>query len=356
MTANSQSFAPVPDAQTASYQAFIGAFRKLWAGPIYRELRQQAGALPDQSPEAYDRYEARLAQLPIHQLFGWLEHNLQLMKYRGAHGVVPMVEGQRQALEQALLQPVPDGMLTLSEDMALPDYYKLTDFHHHPGGLREDPLAGIVYRTSAGAAGGVVGRAGLHRLFANHVTRDRGFDRVLDIGCGFGRSTLAFAGTGSDTRAVGIDLSAGCLRLAAHLGAEIAGKDRVRYLQADGASVPQEDAGFDLVTSTMLLHELSADAIRDMTAEAFRLLQPGGEVAHLDFLPPDDNFLRALFLGHSDRNAEPHMRDLAAIDLPTEFQKAGFADISITPFDETGGETGDGWRLPWVVIRARKPQ
>lgn len=355
MTAQSLPIAPVPDAQTVSYQSFIGAFRKLWSGPIYRELRRQADALPDQSFSDYARYEAQLARMPVHQLFGWLETNLQLMKYRGAYGVVPMIDEQRQALEQALMQPVPEGMLTLAADMTLPDYYELTDFHHHPGGLREDPLAGVIYRTSAGASGGVVGRAGLHRHFAEYVTGNRTFASVLDIGCGFGRSTLAFAGTGSTTRAVGIDLSAGCLRLAAHLSAETPEKSRVRYIQADGAAVPREDASFDLVTSTMLLHELPPDAIRAMTSEAFRLLQPGGEVAHLDFLPPEDNFLRAMFLGHSDRNAEPHMRDLAAMDLPGEFEKAGFVDVSIEPFDETGGNGGDNWRLPWVVIRARKP-
>jgi len=356
MTDNSLSLTPVQDAQTASYQNFIGAFRKLWAGPIYRELRHQAAALPDQSAEGYDLYEDQLARLPIHQLFGWLEHNLQLMKYRGAHGVVPMVEQQRQALEHALMQPVPEDMLTLTDTMPLPGYYERTDFHHHPGGLREDPLAGIIYRTSASGAGGVVGRAGLHRLFASLVNRDRSFERVLDIGCGFGRSTLAFADCGTDTEVLGIDLSAGCLQLAAHLGVKTPQSGRHSYLQADGTSVPLADASFDLVTSTMLLHELPADATRAMTSETFRLLRAGGEVAHLDFLPPENNFLRALFFGHSDRNAEPHMRDLAAMDLRAEFEKAGFTDVSITPFDETGGSNSDGWRLPWVVIRARKPQ
>ncbi|MBB3064336.1 class I SAM-dependent methyltransferase [Limibacillus halophilus] len=347
---------PKLDTATASYQNFIGAFRKLWSGPIYRELRNQAEALPDQSSDNYASFEAHLARLPLHQLFGWLEYNLQQMKYLGAYGIIPMVEGQRAALEKALMQPVSDGMLRLATDIRLPDYYKETDFHHHPGGLRENPLAGIVYRASAGASGGVVGRAGLHRLFASEVTADRTFARVLDIGCGFGRSTLAFIRTGAETEVVGIDLSGPCLRLAALLAMDLPEGGRSSYIQADGADVPQPDESFDLVTSTMLLHELPADATRAMTAEAFRLLAPGGEVAHLDFLPPEDNFLRALYFGHSRRNAEPHMRDLAAMDLRGDFEAAGFTDFTVTPFDENGTAGSDGWRLPWVIIRARKPE
>lgn len=353
---NTDSLRPLPDADAIAYQNFIGAFRKLWAGPLYRHVRDQARALPHQDPEAFAAFDDALQALPSHQMFAWLEHNLQQMKYRGHYGMQPTVEKQRRQLEQALAAPLPQGLLIEAPDMVFPDYYEQTDFHQHPGGLREDPLAGVVYRESAGAAGGVVGKANLHARFVAAALGGRPARRVLDIGCGFGRGVFAFAASAPETQVVGVDLSSACLRLAAHLACARPDTDRLRFVQADAAALPPGEGDFDIASSAMLLHEMPADAIRAMTAEIFRALRPGGRVAHLDFLPPRDNFLRSLYYGHSDRNAEPHMRDLAGMDLIADHEAAGFTDVTITPFAEDDGPADAAWRLPWVIVSAKKPE
>jgi len=88
------------------------------------------------------------------------------------------------------------------------------------------------------------------------------------------------------------------------------------------------------------------------------VLAPGGIAVHLDFLPPDDTLLRLLYEGHSRRNNEPFMRDLAALDLQAVHREAGFERVEITPFAEADCVL-DGppsrWRLPWTMITATKP-
>ncbi len=179
------------DGDTAAYQRFIGQMRKLWAGPLYRRLRDEAKELGDGAG-----FETRLQALPTHQFFGWFEYNLQNMKYSSRRGIAAAVETHREKLEQELARPLSQGRLTENPDLAAPDYYQENDFHQHPGGLGGDAIAAVVYREGAGAAAGVVGKAGLHNRFAKAALGDRKPKRVLDIGCGFGRSTQAFADLG----------------------------------------------------------------------------------------------------------------------------------------------------------------
>lgn len=337
------------DRDTVAYQRFIGQMRKLWAGPLFRRLRDEAAA-----QGGGDDFENRLRTLPTHQVFGWFEYNLQNLKYASRRGIAAAVETHRQRLEQELSRPLPQGRLTENPALAVPDYYQENDFHQHPGGLGGDSIAAVVYRETAGAAGGVVGKAGLHDRFAKAALGSAVPKRVLDIGCGFGRSTLAFAHLGPDVEAVGIDLSASCVRLAAQTAETHDGGQRTRYLQADGAEVPLPSGSFDVVTSTMLLHEMPPEAIRALIAESHRLLAPGGVAVHLDFLPPDDAFLTALYNGHSDRNAEPFMRTLARMDLEADHRTAGFGTVEIRDFVEDDAPRGETWRLPWTMIRAVK--
>lgn len=343
------------DAETQAFQRFIGAMRGFWAGPLYRGIAGDARELDAANRTSNDREDyAWLDALPEHQIFGWLEHNIQRMKYEGRWGLANALEPQREALEKEMAAPLPEGLLVENPDLEMPDYYDENDFHHHPGGLGRDDLAALLYRESAGVSGGVVGNAALHDRFARHVTGEGSYRRAVDIGCGFGRSTLAFMRTGQVGAADGLDLSASCVRLAAHLANNAGEAGNVSFIQADGASVPLPDGCADIVTSTMLLHELPPDAIKAMTGEAYRLLAPGGIVAHLDFLPPSAPFERALYYGHSDRNNEPFMRTLAAMDLEGEHRAAGFSETRIEDFAESDAPRGERWRLPWTVIWARK--
>jgi SAM-dependent methyltransferase len=341
------------NADAIAYQTFIGACRKFWAGPMFAALQTQVAA------ESADRTEADFTAFvqghPTHQIFAWFEQHLQRLKYSGRWGLAPMLSAERDALLVRLAPAAQSGLLTLDPDLSAPSYWQDHDIHHHPGGLADD-ISAFVYQAAAGS-GGVVGRPQLHARFAQRaVTMAPSAERILDLGCGFGRSTWAFAAAAPEAQVTGVDLSASCLKLAT-VETPVEQQHRIHFHQANAEAAAQPDGAFDLVTSTMLLHELPEAALLAVIAESGRLLAPGGVAVHLDFLPPADPLLRLLYDGHSVRNNEPFMRDLAGLDLAAAHRRAGFSHVDIIPFAETDGVL-DGpaakWRLPWTMIVAHK--
>jgi len=333
------------NADALAYQRFLGACRGFWAGPMFQALQRRAAG----------KEAAAIEADPTHQMFAWFERHVQRMRYSGRWGMAPMLEAEREALLARLDREHDPDVLVLDPALASPRYWLDHDFHQHPGGLGGD-ISAFVYREAVGQ-GGVVGQPGLHDRFARIALAGRAPAAILDLGCGFGRATLAFANAVENADVTGIDLSASCLKLAA-VDLPNALHGRVHYRQAD-VTAPKLPAGsFDVVTSTMLLHELPEAALREVIAESARLLAPGGIAVHLDFLPPDDTLLRLLYEGHSRRNNEPFMRDLAALDLQAVHREAGFERVEITPFAEADCVL-DGppsrWRLPWTMITATKP-
>ena len=337
-------------AEAAAYQRFVAAARGFWSTDLFSALRRQVSA----AGATGEDFTACVERHPTHRVFAWLERHLQRMRYSGPFGLVEGVEQQREALVDALSRPLPDGALRLDPDVVIPDYYRAYDIHQHPGGLGGDALAGIVYRDAVGA--GVVGKPLLHQRFAQLVTAKRAPSRVLDMGCGFGRSTSAFADAAPDAKVQGIDLSASCLTVAAHEIPEHQ-RGRVSYAQADAASSALPSKSFDLVTSTMLLHEMPEHAVRALIDETGRLVADGGMVAHLDFLPPDDPLLRILFEGHARRNNEPFLLEHSRIALEDAYARAGFTQVETIDFaedDDALAPDPPRWRLPWKMIVATK--
>ncbi len=102
--------------------------------------------------------------------------------------------------------------------------------------------------------------------------------RVLDVGCGTGAQLQHYATAGC--RIAGLDLSPAMLtRARARLGgaAELCLGDAVR--------IPFGDAAFDLVTATLLLHEVPAGSRETAVQEMTRVLGAGGRLLVTDFHP-----------------------------------------------------------------------
>jgi ubiquinone/menaquinone biosynthesis C-methylase UbiE len=100
-------------------------------------------------------------------------------------------------------------------------------------------------------------------------------DSVLDVGCGPGNFTRAFARASGDGLAVGLDASRTMLDQAARE----ANPPNVRYVRGDAAALPFPDATFDAVCCFAALYfiERPLQAIDEMV----RVLAPGGRVALL---------------------------------------------------------------------------
>ena len=118
----------------------------------------------------------------------------------------------------------------------------------------------------------------------------RGDERVLDVGCGRGLMLIQAAKRLPAGRAVGVDLwlrrdQSGNARRTTLANAErerVA--ERVKVHDGDARRLPFDDACFDVVVSSLVIHNIPdalgrADAMREMA----RVLRPGGRIAVLDF-------------------------------------------------------------------------
>ena len=347
-----------PDRAFAAAQAFLVSAKSFWTTEMFPALRGEyenaRDPLATATPESV---AATLADSTLYRYFAWAERHLQKMKYSGRYGLVAWQGAHRQSLEATLTAPV-----ALDASLDLPRYYVSVDIHQHPGGVWRDTLAGFVYERGARSTTPLAaGRhADLHQRFAALVADTLAARSVLDLGCGFGKSTRPFCTVFPQARIEGIDLAAPCLKLAARMSAD-AGLGNARFRQADAARTACRPGEFDLVTSTMLLHELPPPAIRQVLEESARVLAPGGWMFHLDFLPAvqprGDAFARFIHYGHARRNNEPFMQPLAQLDLPAQLRALGFEQIEVLPFAEADGVLAPDyphWRFPWTVIRARK--
>jgi len=351
----------------AAAQAFTLATKVFWTERIYPRLREQHAAMPSAATArtAVD-VATTLRDDPLACYFAWFERHLQRFKYSGRYGLQAWHAQDRAALLASLDAGERDGasaLLDLPAAFAQPDYYTGCDIHQHPGGVWSDPVAGFVYERGARSTTPLAGtrHRDLHDRFTDlAASLCPSPAAILDMGCGFGKSTRPFIERFVAARIEAVDLAAPCLRVGAR-DAFVAGARNVMFRQRDARNTGFADGAFDLVTSTMLLHELPPEAIVAMFREARRVLAPGGWMVHLDFLawvqPGADAFTRYVHHGHGRRNNEPFMQPLDEMDLARVLAAAGFEAVRIEAFEEADGTLAPGyrkWRFPWAVIAGRR--
>ncbi|HEY9698651.1 MAG TPA: methyltransferase domain-containing protein [Trichocoleus sp.] len=202
-------------------------------------------------------------------------------------------------------------------DLEYPDYYRSQNFHGIQGGyltvdaaVTYDPVTQYVLLPNEGLV-----RQGLVERIRCHPRR------ILDLGCGTGSTTLLLKQAFPQAEVMGLDLSPYML-VVADDRAQKAGL-KIQYQQGNAEKTPFPDASFDLVTASLLFHELPPIVSCTVLQECFRLLKPGGEVMILDgnqAVLRQTEWLTQIF-------EEPYIRAFAEGSLDAWMGAAGFREV-----------------------------
>lgn len=118
-------------------------------------------------------------------------------------------------------------------------------------------------------------QAGVRRRTLSVLPPEDGW-QVLDVGCGTGTGLLPYLEAGCEVS--GVDVSPAMLsRAADRLG------DRAELHHTDGGSLPFPSDHFDLVATTMVLHEVPSPERRPFILEMARVAKPDGHLLITDF-------------------------------------------------------------------------
>jgi len=332
--------------------AFIASLREFTMAEIYPTLREhyRKVLVPRYAerhggpPASVDRVRTVMEESPLYMGYSLLVRGTQELLW---DTVGEAVERQLPALIEkasdasAKAADGKKGSLVLDPSLPLPNYTAAVDIHVMPGGFHteiaaEDVFAGALYDRGVhlfafGGLGplndelGVATAAAVRKQFPDIAPA-----RILDLGCGAGHATLPLADAFPDAEIHGIDLAAPMLRYASARASSLG--YALHLSQQDATKTNYPDESFDLITSTLLLHEMPRPAILALFRECHRLLRPGGVMAHHDLLrwpeEPFDAFMMAWTTRH---NNEPYERASGTLKFPEDCVAAGFdaADVFV---------------------------
>lgn len=227
------------------------------------------------------------------------------------------------------------GSLRLRSDLIVPRSVSAIDIHLMPGSYhteyeKDDLTMGAVYENRlASSTFGLFGPNldDIGRSIATFVSmrnpplRPRA---ILDLGCTVGHNTGPWKEVYPQAEVYGIDVAAPCLRYAR--ARALSQRRAIHFAQMDARKLDFPDASFDIVFSSMFLHEVPARDIPKVLGEAHRILRPGGLMLHME-LPPQNQLSPwdSFYLdwdGHF--NNEPFYRGFRAMNLRRIVVAAGF--------------------------------
>ena len=146
--------------------------------------------------------------------------------------------------------------------------------------------------------------------------------RLLDVGCGTGRTLHQLARAHPRMRLHGVDLSPAYIKRARTR------LDHARELTLaveNAEALPWADATFDVVTSVYLFHELPRNARRNVVRELHRVVRPGGLVVIEDSAQLVESAeISAALRSFPGEFHEPFYADYLEDDLAALLREVGF--------------------------------
>ena len=286
------------------------------------------------------------------------------------------VDRQYPELEARARAIAGDAPLPHREDFEVPRYITALDTHLMPGSYHtqrssHDLRQGAVFDLAAaiyhrGRNGQGLNDVRGHTIVAHLFERFPDLDpqHILELGCTVGHSTVAVARYFPKAETHAVDVGPPVLRYG-QARAKSLGVD-VHFAQDNAEELRYPDASFDLVYSSVMLHETSRQALPRIMAECYRVLKPGGVVIHLEVPVRYAELslaekLRAEYETHY--NNEPFWRGACTADLTGALRRAGFSAVlegyqQAVPEARRGGAGFSSERGPvyscWYVVSGRK--
>ena len=171
--------------------------------------------------------------------------------------------------------------------------------------------------------------------------------RIADVGCGGGWSSIALARAYPRASVYGFDVDAPSIELARHNAADAGLDDRVRFHEADAASLGEDS--YDAVFAFECIHDMPRPV--EVLAGVRRALRPGGAVVVMDeavadtFVVPGDDVEQlmygfSLFVCLPDGLSSQPSAGTGTVMRPGTLRayarEAGFADIEVMPIEDFG--------------------
>ncbi len=118
--------------------------------------------------------------------------------------------------------------------------------------------------------------------------------RILDVACGTGDSTISIARAAAEgTKVTGADISEGMMALVMEKAGKAGVKDRIDLQVADGEALPYGDGTFDRVTCAFGIRNFEHK--EKGLAEFRRVLKPGGKAVILELSVPQNRVIRWVY-------------------------------------------------------------
>ncbi|MDJ0660946.1 MAG: class I SAM-dependent methyltransferase [Crocosphaera sp.] len=157
-----------------------------------------------------------------------------------------------------------------------PDYYTSVNYHGINNGYL-NPIAAITYDIITPLAT-LPSEQWLRQCLLKTITLKP--KKILDLGCGTGTNTLNLKKMFPEALVLGLDLSPYMLVIADKKAQK--NQQEIIWKQGLAESTEMANGSFDLITISLLFHEMPQEISQRVIQESFRLLNPQGQLIILD--------------------------------------------------------------------------
>lgn len=160
--------------------------------------------------------------------------------------------------------------------------------------------------------------------------------RILDIGSSTGLSTIKLHQSFPHAEIIGLDLSPHMLSVAKHqLDSDskyTSAKESITYLHSSGENTSLGKNDVNLITMSLVSHELPIQASRDIFQHAYDILPDGGCFSLMDINPRSPFFIKFAanaFAFAAFKSTEPWIGEYISMDLESNLKDVGFRQVYI---------------------------